>query len=87
MSLNIKSTEAESLARELAGATGETMTKAITVALRERLDRVQQRVDQEANARAERIHWIRKDAAPRWRDEYRELDHGDLLYDERGLPR
>ena len=39
MSLNIKNEETCELARELATLTGESMTGAITVALRERLER------------------------------------------------
>lgn len=39
MALSIKTAEADRLARELAGLTGETMTEAVTQALRERLDR------------------------------------------------
>ena len=39
MSLNIKNEETCRLAGELARLTGETMTGAITVALRERLER------------------------------------------------
>ena len=39
MSLNIKNDETCRLARELAHLTGESMTGAITVALRERLER------------------------------------------------
>ena len=38
MSLNIKNEETHRLARELAVLTGESMTGAITVALRERLE-------------------------------------------------
>jgi antitoxin VapB len=37
MSLNIKNPEAHRLARELAEQTGESLTTAVTVALRERL--------------------------------------------------
>jgi len=40
MALNIRNLEAEQLASELAGATGETKTEAVTKALRERLLRV-----------------------------------------------
>ena len=40
MALSIKAEEADRLARELAAATGETLTDAVTNALRERLDRV-----------------------------------------------
>ena len=39
MSLNIKNEETCELARELAALTGESMTGAITIALRERLER------------------------------------------------
>ena len=38
MSLNIKNPEAHALAARLAKMTGETMTEAVTTALRERLD-------------------------------------------------
>ena len=37
VSLNIKDPEAHQLAQDLAAATGETMTRAVTEALRERL--------------------------------------------------
>jgi antitoxin VapB len=40
MSLNIKDREAHELAQALARETGETMTRAVTEALRERLQRV-----------------------------------------------
>lgn len=39
MTLNIKDPEAHKLARKLADRTGETMTRAVTEALRERLAR------------------------------------------------
>ena len=41
MVLSIKSTDADRLARELCSVTGESITDAVTTALRERLDRVQ----------------------------------------------
>lgn len=40
MALSIKTEEADRLARELSRLTGETMTDAITRAMRERLERV-----------------------------------------------
>lgn len=43
MPLNIKSDEADALARELAAATGESITAAVTAALRERLAKVKRR--------------------------------------------
>ncbi len=39
MALSIKTKEADTLARELARVTGESMTQAVTIALRERLAR------------------------------------------------
>jgi antitoxin VapB len=44
MHLNIKNDEAHRLAAELARLTGENLTTAVTVALRERLDREQRRL-------------------------------------------
>jgi len=87
MSLNIKSEEAERLARALAGATGETLTGAVTNALRERLDRVHQRSLSEVDDRAAVIRKIAEDASGRWTEPYRHVEHSDVLYDDRGLPR
>ncbi|MHB8264139.1 MAG: type II toxin-antitoxin system VapB family antitoxin [Acidimicrobiales bacterium] len=87
MSLNIKNMEAESLARQLAEVTGESVTRAVTVAVHERLDRVQHGDQTAADERAARIREIARDAARRWVEPYRSVDHGELLYDERGLPR
>ncbi len=42
MALSIKTDEADRLARKLAQLKGETMTEAVTVALRERLEREEQ---------------------------------------------
>jgi antitoxin VapB len=52
MALSIKSQEADRLARELAQATGESITDAVVAALRERLDRERRR----RGARTERFH-------------------------------
>ncbi len=43
MELSVKNEEADRLARELASATGESITEAVLVALRERLERVRSR--------------------------------------------
>ena len=53
MSLNIKNEETHQLARELAALTGESMTGAITVALRERLER--ERHERSAEIRLRRL--------------------------------
>lgn len=87
MSLNIKNDEAERLARELAAVTGESVTRAVTVAVRERLARLRHQDDAAAAERVARLREIARDAAGRWAEPYRTTEHGDLLYDESGLPR
>ena len=84
MSLNIKSEEAHRLARELAEVTGESMTVAVTVAVRERLDRLHR---QRGASLVERLLAIGRDCAAHLKEPCRSVDHGALLYDERGLPR
>lgn len=85
MGLNIKNEEAHRLAQELAALTGETMTAAVTEAVRERLERV--RCEQRNVGLAERLLAIAEDIAPRIKEPWRSTPHGELLYDERGLPR
>ena len=84
MSLNIKSEETHRLAQELARLTGESMTAAVTVAVRERLHRVRR---ERAMGLADRLLAIGRDCAVRLKEPFRSADHGDLLYDEGGLPR
>jgi len=84
MGLNIKSEEAHRLAQELAALTGETMTAAVTEAVRERLARVRR---ENGRGLAERLLAIGKDCAAHLKEPFRSIDHGELLYDERGLPR
>jgi antitoxin VapB len=49
MALSIKTEEADRLARELSRLTGETMTDAITQAMRERLERLRAERDAQGN--------------------------------------
>jgi antitoxin VapB len=84
MSLNIKSDEAHRLARQLAQTTGESMTAAVTRALAERLERVGH---EHGGSLAKRLLAIGRDCAAHLKEPYRTIDHGELLYDERGLPR
>ncbi len=58
MSLNIKNGETHQLARELAQLTGETMTGAITIALREKLDR--ERRERSVEVRIQKLRAIHK---------------------------
>ena len=81
MSLNIKNHEADRLAHELADLTGESLTTAVTEALRERLER-KRRV-----GLAERVVEIGREIAATIPEPYRSTPHGNLLYDERGLPK
>ena len=55
MALNIKNREAEELAAEVAALAGETKTGAITVALRERRDRLRLRAMESKEKRGERL--------------------------------
>ena len=85
MSLNIKSDDAHQLARELAALTGESMTVAVTKALRERLERVKR---SERHGLSERLLAIGRDCAAHLSKEYRSFDYDGFLYDEKtGLPR
>jgi antitoxin VapB len=84
MSLNIKSDEAHRLARQLAQLTGESMTSAVTRALAERLERVS---GERGGSLANRLLAIGRDCAAHLKGPYRSIDHGELLYDDQGLPR
>ena len=52
--------------------------------LRERLARVRQ---EQGLSLADRLLAIGRDCAARLKEPFRSADHGDFLYDERGLPR
>jgi antitoxin VapB len=82
MSLNIKDPEAHRLAQQIARATGETMTRVVTEALRERLSQLERR---SARASVEELLAIAERAASHVKRPY--VDHVELLYDEHGLPR
>jgi antitoxin VapB len=84
VSLNLKNEETYRLAHELAGLTGESLTTAVTVAVRERLGRLQQN---KKGTLSERLLQIGKDCAAHLKEPFRTIEHGDLLYDEKGLPK
>jgi len=84
MTMNIKNEEAYRLAKELAALTGESLTGAVTAALRERLARVKR---ERGSDLAGHLLAIGRDCAAHLQEPYRSADHGDLLYDERGLPK
>lgn len=84
MSLNIKSERTHELVRELTALTGESQTTAVMIAVQERLNRL--RATSEPHL-AERLLRIGRDTAARLKEPCRHMDHGEMLYDEAGMPR
>ena len=84
MSMNIKNKDAYRLTKQLARLTGESLTTAVTEAVRERLDRVRRKRGIDL---AERLLVIGCDCAARLKEPYRSIDHESMLYDEHGLPK
>ena len=84
MTMNIKNEEAYRLAKQLAKLTGESLTAAVTEALRERLSRVRRA---RGGDLADKLLAIGRDCASHLKEPFRTIDHGEMLYDERGLPK
>lgn len=84
MAMNIKNKDTYRLTKQLARLTGESLTGAITAAVRERLDRVQR---ERGGDLADRLLAIGRDCAAHLEEPTRSIDHADMLYDERGLPK
>lgn len=78
--MNIKNAEAVELAAELAEAEGMSRTELVLEALRA------WKRQRESESVYKRALEICRDAAPRLPDTQLSLAHGDLLYDEYGLP-
>lgn len=85
MALNIKNPETCELVEELAKLTGVNMTEAITNAVREQLKRTKQHKKKEGVA--EKLMEIGRKTAPLIKEPWKSTPHGDLLYDENGLPK
>lgn len=81
MGLNIKSDEAHQLAQKLARQTGESLTTAVTQALRERLARI------ENVGLAERLMEIGKEFSSRMSKTTKNFDIDREFYDKNGLPK
>lgn len=81
MSLNIKNAETYRLIRDLAEATGESMTEAVTTAVRERLARIRSDFD------VEEVMELAREIRERLPPDFFDIEHGELLYDEEGLPK
>jgi antitoxin VapB len=82
--MNIKNNETYRLTKQLAKLTGESLTTAVTEAVRERLDRVRRKHGVDL---AERLLVIGRDCAAHLKEPYRNINHENMLYDERGLPK
>jgi len=82
MALSIKNPEADRLVRELTAITGESMTEAIVVALRERVDRER---DRRGPGKAEKLRMLAEEIAALPVLDGRSAEE-ILGYDERGLP-
>ena len=82
MSLNIKDPEAHRLASSIAQATGQSMTRVVTDALRQRLAQIEHG---KAKASVKELLAIADRAAAHVQQPY--ADHDTLLYDDRGLPK
>ena len=82
--MNIKDEKTHRQAKELASLTGESLTAAVSEAIRERLERVR------GNSRkgmAERLLEIGKQCSAHLKEPYKSMDIDELLYDEKGLPK
>ena len=80
--LNIKNPETCRLVHQLAELTGESMTAAVTEAVRERLARVRR---EKGGGLADRLMEIGRDCASRLKEPYKSIDHGELLYRNDGF--
>ena len=83
--LNIKNEEAYRLIRELADREGKSMTAVVIEAVREKLEREGEPVEDTAGL-ADELLAIGRSTAPMWSEYSLATRHGDLLYDEYGLP-
>jgi len=86
VALSIKHPEADSLARELSRITGESLTDAVLIALRERLSRHQGVLQAKRNTRLEEELTLIRQRCARLKDlDPREPDE-IIGYDDQGLP-
>lgn len=80
MALNIKDVVVHDAVKRIAKITGESQAQAVATAVNERLARLQQ------DELADRLMAIGRKTASRMSLETKDLDHGAMLYNERGLP-
>jgi antitoxin VapB len=87
MSLNIKNPETFRLAKELAAATGQSMTAAVTEAIRTQLERIRAEGGDDPKHRVRRMLEMAAEIGRRMPPGYLDQDFDELLYDENGLPK
>jgi antitoxin VapB len=80
MALNIKDETVHDVVKRITRITGESQAQAVAIAVNERLARLQK------DELAGRLLTIGRKTADRMDPEAKRLDHGALLYDDRGLP-
>lgn len=81
MALNIKDESVHEVVRQITHITGESQAHAVATAVNERLARLQK------DDLAGRLLAIGRKTADRMTPNAKRLDHGALLYDDRGLPK
>lgn len=83
MAMKINNEETCRLIRELADLTGESLTDALTEAVRERLARIRQGG---SSPLSQRLLAIGRDCAAHLKGNHLTIDHGEMVYGEAGLP-
>lgn len=82
MGLSVKDPEAHRLAQAISDETGESLTKVVIVALRERYQTIAKRKEKASVAE---LPEIAKRVSREVKRPY--VEHGELLYDDHGLPK
>jgi antitoxin VapB len=82
VSLNVKDPESHRLAQAIARKTGESLTRVVIESLRERQAKIEKR---KGKASLTELMAIAKRASRAVKRPY--VEHGQLLYDEHGLPK
>lgn len=85
MAINIKNAQTETLVKELAELTGQSITMVITLAVRDRLER--ERNKRKGSSRIDKLRGIARRCAGGMLIPTRSEDVADLLYDSNGLPK
>lgn len=84
MRMRAKKAEIYRLAKKLAGLIGISLTGEITNTVRKRLPMLRREHGSDLAANLLRIG---RECAAHFREPFRSIDHGEMLYDQRGLPK